>query len=79
MTPEEAVTLDGPTKHIYVKGHLIREGKPDAFIIQTSAGPIATNSLLIDGPSLGIYRPNDPLPNGTQLWIETTAPIVIDP
>lgn len=31
--------------------------------------------VTIEGDSIFVYRPTDPLPHGARLWVETRAPI----
>ncbi len=74
----------GILKRIHVDQTKIRDNvkkkKIDPVItVQTSNGTIQGNTIEIKGESKVVYRPHDPLLNcGVRLWIETTAPVLVD-
>lgn len=42
---------------------------------KTYRGTTYAHEIAIDGPCKIIYRPDDPLPCGARVWIETYAPV----
>lgn len=74
---------DGLLKRIHVNQHVIRAnrklGAADPPIrIKTYRENVSASSVMIEGPSELIYRPDDPLSCGARLWIETRSPVRAD-
>lgn len=71
----------GLIKRIHVDQHVIRANKRDGtsnppITVQTSKGPIKASRVVVEGPSMFVYKPDEPLSCGARLWIETTAQVV---
>ncbi len=69
-------------KRVHVNMHAIRRNRVNAtneppISVKTSRGNIKGRSVLIEGPSEVIYRPEKPLACGARVWIETTAPVLV--
>ena len=50
-------------------------GNRPVVSVKTETGTEWVHEVEIDGPSRLVYRPNDPMPCGTRVWIETEAPV----
>jgi hypothetical protein len=70
-------------KRIHVNQHNIRANKKNnntelpVFTIKTYKENLIANSVTIDGPSVMVYRPDDPLSCGAHCWLETRAPVQV--
>jgi hypothetical protein len=67
-------------KRIHVNQHVIRRnvklGLNDPPIsVKTYRENVRADAVAIDGPSRLVYRPDQPLPCGARLWLETHAPV----
>lgn len=68
-------------KIIHVNQNVIRYNKKHktklpAVRVQDGSETTYCQEVFIHGPSRVVYRPNEPLPCGAQVWIETEANIV---
>lgn len=68
-------------KRIHVNQHNIRanakgDNKP-VLTVKTYKENIKCNAVKIAGPSEVIYSPDNPLPCGAKVWVETEADVVI--
>lgn len=68
---------DGTVKRIHVDQRKLRAGDGDPVTVQTSAGSLKAREVAIDGPSRLVFSPDNPLPCGARLWVETTAPLTL--
>jgi len=69
-------------KRIHVNMHHIRynnkhEDKKPVITVKTSSSNTYGNEVEIHGPSKVVYSPDNPLPCGARLWIETTSEVDI--
>jgi hypothetical protein len=73
----------GLLKRIHVNQHNIRANKKNnntelpVFTVKTYKENLIANAVTIDGPSVMIYRPDDPLSCGAHVWCETRARVSI--
>lgn len=71
------------TKRIHVNGHRIRSNRTNGetepvVTVKTYNSNDYGSEVEIKGPSRVVYRPEKPLSCGAELWVETTAPVLID-
>lgn len=67
-------------RRIHVHANLIRSNAKNntdhpVCRIQEGSKSRYAHRVEILGPSTLVYRPNDPLPCGAKVWIETEAPV----
>lgn len=82
-TPQQL--QQGTIKRIHVNQHIIRRNAKEADIakheppltIKTSRRNYKGYRVIIEGPSSLVYEPEQPLPCGARVWIETTAAVVV--
>ena len=72
-----------PTR-IHINQHIIRSNKKNGTnepVITVKRGKTNTycHGVEIHGPARVLYRPDCPLSCGARVWIETDAPVVLDP
>jgi len=74
----------GTIKRIHVNQHHIRHNsKADpsdhlpVFTVKTSKKNWKATKVDVRGDSRMVYRPNDPLPCGARVWMETYAEVVV--
>jgi hypothetical protein len=73
----------GLLKRIHVNQHNIRANKKNnntelpVFTVKTYKENLIANAVSIDGPSVMVYRPGDPLSCGAHCWLETRAPVQV--
>jgi hypothetical protein len=71
-------------KRIHVNQHNIRANKVDqkacrpVITCKTYKGNYTCNHVWIDGPSVVMYEPDNPLKCGARVWIETDSDVVLD-
>jgi hypothetical protein len=70
-------------KLIHVNHHVIRANRKTGasdppITVKTYKGNTYASAVEILGPSKLVYQPDRPLACGAHLWIETTAPVVVD-
>jgi hypothetical protein len=72
-------------KRIHVNQHNIRHNASAAdddqkpvITVKTYSRNIRGNEVHIAGKSTVVYSPMKPLSCGAKVWIETTAPVVVD-
>ena len=68
---------------IHINQHTIRKNRnrgENEPVISVKRGRTNTYcySVEIGGPSTVVYRPDCPLSCGARVWIETTAPVMVD-
>lgn len=83
MLPDRSIPA-GHVKQIHVNVNSIRSNaKADApeklpvARVQCGREAVYGDRVDIKGDSTLVYRPDDPLPCGAKVWIETTAAVVI--
>jgi hypothetical protein len=69
---------------IHVNQHVVRRnqktGATDPVLtVKTSRGNAYAHTVAIHGPSRVVYAPCKPLACGARVWVETTAPVELDP
>lgn len=69
-------------KYIHVNQHVIRHNKKynnalPACRVQTGIKSQYCKEVIIEGPSKLVYNPDNPLPCGAKLWIETTSKVTL--
>jgi hypothetical protein len=74
----------GPLTTIHVSQKHIKENEKNAMskpplTIRTGETEIESYTAEIRGPSRVVYFPDDPLPGGARVWIETYSEVVADP
>ena len=67
---------------IHVNQHIIKRnrktGRSSADITcKTYKDNTKAREIVVDGPCRIVYRPDNPLPCGAHVWIETTAEIEV--
>jgi len=68
---------------IHVNQHVIRRNAKNGtaepvFTVKQGRKNTYAHSVDIQGPSKLVYSPDKPLSCGAKVWIETTAPVVLD-
>lgn len=63
-------------QHIVKKNAKTGERKP-CITVKTYKSNKYANEVLISGPSELIYRPDNPLPCGAKIWLETNSTVLI--
>lgn len=69
---------------IHVNQHVIKANRTDGannpvLTVKTYKENRYAHEVEILGPSTVVYRPDDPLSCGAQVWIETHAEVILDP
>jgi hypothetical protein len=70
---------------IHINQHIIRKNKKEGtrdpvITIKQSRGNSYAHEVEVTGPCRVVYRPDNPLPCGAQVWIETESDIhITDP
>jgi hypothetical protein len=71
-------------KRIHVNQHHIKANKKNGnqdlpvFTVKTSKGNFKGHTVIVDGPSEVVYRPNSPLNCGAVAWIFTKSPVQVE-
>lgn len=70
-------------KRIHVNQHNIKANKKHGsnlpvLTVKTYKSNHKVNHVHIDGPSTLVYEPDNPLPCGAHVWIETDSDVVLD-
>lgn len=60
-------------KRIHINQHKIRAKEEKVITVKTYKSNDYASSLEIDGPCRIVYSPDNPLPCGAKVWIETRA------
>lgn len=73
-----------PLTRIHVNQHVVRRNKKTGssdpvLTVKTSRSNCYAHAVAILGPSRVIYSPDRPLSCGARVWIETEAPVELDP
>lgn len=68
--------------YIHINQHIIKRNRKTAereavITAKTYKSNTYGHEVEIDGPCRVVYRPDNPLPCGAQVWIETDAPIKV--
>lgn len=68
---------------IHVNQHRIRSNKKHGLTepvisIKRGGRTITCNRVEVAGPCTVVYSPDKPLPCGARVWIETTAPLIVE-
>lgn len=75
--------MRGTIKRIHVDQAVIRrnlkhnEAQP-CLTVQNRGKSSKADLVLIDGPSVVLYRPDQPLSCGARCWVETRAVVIVD-
>jgi hypothetical protein len=69
---------------IHVDQFAIRANKKDGgnrppISVKTYRSNTKCHSVEIQGPSRVVYSPEKPMSCGARVWVETDAPVVVDP
>ena len=69
-------------KRIHVNQHMIKsnakhDGTAPVFTVKTYKSNTYGHEVIIDGPSMVVYRPNKPLSCGAKVWMETNSPVFV--
>lgn len=69
---------------IHVNQHIIKSNaktgaREPALTVKDYRQNRRAHTVAIDGPSSIVYSPDKPLDCGARVWIETTAPVRVDP
>ena len=72
-----------PKKYIHVNQHVIRRNhktgeREPVLTIKTYKSNVYCFEVSISGPCKVIYRPDNPLPCGAKVWIETQGEVECD-
>jgi hypothetical protein len=73
----------GLKKRIHVNKAVIASNRKNGLndppiTVQTSKGPIKAQRVIINGPSVFVHSPHQPLSCGARVWVETLAECLIE-
>ena len=70
-------TIIHVNQHVIKRNSKLGENNP-VLTVKTYNSNTYAHEVEIQGPSRTIYSPDKPLSCGTRVWIETTAPVILD-
>lgn len=70
-------TIIHVNQHVIKRNSKLGENNP-VLTVKTYNSNTYAHEVEIQGPSRIIYSPDKPLPCGARVWIETTAPVILD-
>jgi hypothetical protein len=70
-------TIIHVNQHVIKRNSKLKENNP-VLTVKTYNSNTYAHEVEIQGPSRIIYSPDKPLSCGARVWIETTAPVILD-
>jgi len=70
-------TIIHVNQHVIKRNSKLGENNP-VLTVKTYNSNTYAHEVEIQGPSRIIYSPDKPLSCGARVWIETTAPVILD-